>query len=99
MNYNKIELPSPYQSADIYLVSPRVDLTLSRTVFFTTFFQYNSQFNNVNINSRFQWRFKPVSDLFIVYTDNYYYAFDTPQQNFNPKSRSIVIKLTYWLNM
>lgn len=99
VNYNKIELPAPYQSADIYLVSPRVDLTLSRTVFFTTFFQYNSQFTNVNINSRFQWRFKPVSDLFIVYTDNYYYSFDQPQQNFNPKSRSIVIKLTYWLNM
>ncbi len=99
MNYNKIKLPAPYQSADIYLISPRVDLTLSRTVFFTTFFQYNSQFNNVNINSRFQWRFKPVSDLFIVYTDNYYYSFDQPQQNFNPKTRSLVVKLTYWLNM
>ncbi|MEZ4972356.1 MAG: DUF5916 domain-containing protein [Cyclobacteriaceae bacterium] len=99
MNYNKITLPAPYQSADIYLISPRVDLTVSRSVFFTTFFQYNSQFNNVNINSRFQWRFKPVSDLFIVYTDNYFYSFDQPQQNFNPKSRSIVLKLTYWLNM
>jgi hypothetical protein len=99
MNYNKIELPAPYQSADIYLISPRVDLTLSRTVFFTTFFQYNSQFSNININSRFQWRFKPVSDLFIVYTDNYFYDFDMPQQNFNPKTRSIVVKLTYWFNM
>lgn len=98
-NYNKIELPQPYQSADIYLVGPRLDLTLSRSVFFTTFFQYNSQFNNVNINSRFQWRFKPVSDLFIVYTDNYYYSFDQPNQNFSPKTRAIVIKLTYWLNM
>lgn len=99
MNYNKIELPAPYQSADIYLISPRVDLTLSRTVFFTTFFQYNSQFSNININSRFQWRFKPVSDLFIVYTDNYFYDFDMPQQNFSPKTRSIVLKLTYWFNM
>ena len=99
MNYNKIELPAPYQSADIYLISPRVDLTLSRKVFFTTFFQYNSQFSNININSRFQWRFKPVSDLFIVYTDNYFYDFDMPQQNFSPKTRSIVLKLTYWLNL
>ena len=99
MNYNKIELPAPYQSADIYLISPRVDLTLSRKLFFTTFFQYNSQFSNININSRFQWRFKPVSDLFIVYTDNYFYDFDMPQQNFSPKTRSIVLKLTYWLNL
>ncbi|MDH4057571.1 MAG: hydrolase, partial [Cyclobacteriaceae bacterium] len=98
-NYNRIRLPAPYQSDDIYLVSPRIDLTLSRSVFFTTFFQYNSQFNNVNINSRFQWRFKPVSDLFIVYTDNYFYSFDQPMQNWTPKTRSIVLKLTYWLNL
>ena len=99
VNYNKIKLPAPYQSADIYLISPRIDLTLTRKVFFTTFFQYNSQFSNININSRFQWRFRPVSDLFIVYTDNYFYDFDMPQQNFNPKTRSIVIKFTYWLNL
>ena len=99
LNYNRIQLPKPFQSAHIFLVGPRIDLTLSRTVFFTTFFQYNSQYNNVNINSRFQWRFKPVSDLFIVYTDNYYYSFDQPNQNFNPKTRSIVVKLTYWFNM
>jgi hypothetical protein len=41
-----------------------------------------------------------VSDLFIVYTDNYFYAFDTqPTENFTPKNRAIVIKLTYWLNL
>lgn len=101
LNYNRITLPKPYKSADIYLISPRLDLTLTKSVFFTTFFQYNSQYNNVNINSRFQWRFKPVSDLFIVYTDNYFYSTEQPnvQQNFTPKNRALVIKLTYWLNM
>jgi hypothetical protein len=100
-NYNRITLPKPYKSADIYLISPRLDLTLTKSVFFTTFFQYNSQFNNVNINSRFQWRFKPVSDLFIVYTDNYFYSTEQPnqQQNFTPKNRALVLKLTYWLNI
>jgi hypothetical protein len=98
-NYTDIKLPDPYKSAKIYLVGPRFDLTLSRSVFFTTFFQYNSQYNNVNVNSRFQWRFKPVSDLFIVYTDNYYYSFDQPGQNFNVKNRALVIKLTYWFNI
>lgn len=101
MNFNRITLPQPYKSADIYLISPRLDLTLTKSVFFTTFFQYNSQYNNVNINSRFQWRFKPVSDLFIVYTDNYFYTTEQPnmQQNFTPKNRALVLKLTYWLNM
>lgn len=98
-NYNKISLPEPYKSADIYLLGPRFDLTLTKSVFFTSFFQYNSQYNNVNINSRFQWRFKPASDLFIVYTDNYYYSFEDPQYNFNAKSRAIVVKFTYWLNL
>lgn len=101
VGYNQIRLPDPYRSADIFLAGPRFDLTLTRTVFFTTFFQYNSQYRNVNINSRFQWRFKPVSDLFIVYTDNYYYTFEEVGQysNFTPKNRALVLKLTYWLNM
>jgi len=101
MSVNRIQLPQPYTSADIFLVGPRLDLTLSRSVFFTTYFQYNSQYNNVNINSRFQWRFKPVSDLFIVYTDNYYYSFDDNRtySNFSPKNRALVVKLTYWLNL
>ncbi len=98
-NYNRITMPSPYTSADIYLISPRLDLTVTRNVFFTTFVQYNSQYKNMNINTRFQWRFRPVSDLFIVYTDNYFYSFDQPNENFTPKNRAIVIKLTYWFNL
>ncbi len=100
LSYNRIKLPKPYTSANIYLVGPRMDLTLSRSVFFTSYFQYNSQYKNVNINTRFQWRFKPVSDLFIVYTDNYFYSFENagPYSNFTPKNRAFVIKLTYWFN-
>ncbi len=98
-NYNRIALPEPYKTADIYLIGPRVDFTLTRSVFFTTLVQYNSQYQNMSINSRFQWRFKPVSDLFIVYTDNYFYSFDQPMQNFTPKNRALVVKLTYWFNL
>lgn len=98
-NVNRITLPSPYTSADIYLISPRIDLTLTRSVFFTTFVQYNSQYKNMNINTRLQWRFRPVSDLFIVYTDNYFYSIGQPNENFTPKNRAIVIKLTYWFNL
>ena len=101
-DYNRIRLPQPYNSADLFLVGPRFDLTLTRKVFFTTFLQYNSQINNLNINSRFQWRFKPVSDLFIVYTDNY-----GTEDPFSPasrfmlwqKNRALIVKLTYWFNL
>jgi hypothetical protein len=101
MNFNRIKLPTPYTSADIYLVGPRLDLTLTRSIFFTSYFQYNSQYKNVNINTRLQWRFRPVSDLFIVYTDNYYYSFEDIRAytNFSAKNRALVVKLTYWFNL
>jgi hypothetical protein len=100
---NRIRLPQPYRSADLILISPRMDITLTRALFWTTFVQYNSQINNVNINSRLQWRFAPVSDLFLVYTDNY--ATETYLQDSQlimrgqPKLRAFVFKLTYWLNI
>lgn len=91
--FNRISLPDPYNDADLFLVGPRLDLTLSNKVFWTTFIQYNTQDNNFGHNSRFQWRFKPVSDLFIVYTDNYL----TP--TFDARNRALVVKLSYWLNL
>lgn len=98
--YNRIRLPEPYNDANLYLVGPRIDFTFTRKIFWTTFIQYNNQINNVNINSRIQWRYKPVSDLFIVYTDNYLAGTDGKFVDFNqPKSRALVIKLTYWLNL
>ncbi|MCB0656742.1 MAG: hydrolase [Saprospiraceae bacterium] len=90
---NRIRLPEPYNDADFYLVGPRFDLTFTRNLFWTTFIQYNNQIDNLNINSRFQWRFKPVSDLFLVYTDNYF------PSTFSVKSRAIVLKINYWLNV
>ena len=50
--------------------------------------------NNMNINSRLQYRFKPMSDLFLVYTDNY---FTSPL--FKSRNRALVFKLNYWLNL
>lgn len=95
VNYtiNRIDLKEGFDDATLYLVGPRIDLTFSRNVFLTTFVQYNSQFDNININSRFQWRFRPVSDLFIVYTDNYF------PEGLQPKNRALVFKATYWLNL
>lgn len=101
-NYNRIRLPEPYSDADLFLIGPRIDLTVSRNLFWTTFIQFNSQIDNLNINSRLQWRFKPVSDLFLVYTDNYFATTDGTDELLRigqPKIRTIVLKLTYWLNL
>ncbi len=93
LNYNNIRLPDPYGDADILLIGPRFDITFSKSLFWTTFIQYNSQIDNLNINSRLQWRFKPVSDIFVAYTDNYF------PDDFVNKNRALVIKITYWLNL
>lgn len=90
---NQINLPEPYSSSVLWLVGPRVDLTFTKSLFLSTFVQYNSQLDNVNVNARLQWRFRPVSDLFIVYTDNYLPG------DFTVKNRALVLKLTYWLNV
>lgn len=90
--YNQIELPKPYNSANLMLIGPRLDITFTDKVFLTTFVQYNNQIDNLNLNVRFQWRYAPGSDLYIVYTENTY------TENFQSKNRGVVLKLSYWLN-
>jgi len=98
--YNRIRLPEPYNDADLYLIGPKFDITFTKSLFWTTYIQYNSQIENVNVNTRLQWRYKPVSDLFVVYTDNYLADIDNRFIDFNqPKTRALVVKLTYWLNL
>lgn len=92
-NYNDIILPEPYNSAELVLIGPRLDITFTNNLFLTTFVQYNNQVNNLNTNIRFQWRFAPVSDLFIVYTGNSFA--DDLMVN---KNRGLVVKLSYWFN-
>ena len=92
-SYNRVRLPEPYHSADLYLIGPKIDLTFTRTLYFATLVQYNSQINNINVNARFQWRYKPASDIYLVYTDNYF------ADVFKSKNRALVFKITYWLNV
>ncbi|MFN3851032.1 MAG: DUF5916 domain-containing protein [Spirosomataceae bacterium] len=97
----KFDFPQPYNSVKFWLIGPRAELSFTRSVFFSTFFQYNTQTNNVNINSRLQWRYKPVSDFFLVYTDNYF-AEAIPKYMVTawmPKNRALILKMTYWLNI
>jgi hypothetical protein len=91
--YNDIRMPGPWNKTRFWLIGPRLDVTMTNKLFFTAFVQYNEQQKNMNLNTRFQWRYKPASDLFIVYTDNY---FPSP---INVRNRAVVLKFTYWWNM
>jgi hypothetical protein len=103
--YNYISLPLPYNSAKLLLIGPRFDFTFTDNLFFTSFIQYNNQIDNLNLNLRFQWRFAPVSDLFIVYTENSYASdilggneVNPYSGNYHVKNRGLVVKLSYWFN-
>ena len=94
--YNNLNFPQPYSSAEFFTLSSKINVSFSKDLFFSTYLQYNNQINNININARFQWRFQPLSDIFLVYTDNYY------AKNplfMNVKNRSFAFKINYWLNL
>ena len=92
-NFNRLVVEAPFETTNLILVGPRIDITFTKKLFLTTFFQYNNQIENFNINARFQWRFAPVSDFFIVYTDNY----DT--NGFINRNKALVAKFSYWFTL
>ena len=91
-NYNHIELPAPWNTNDFWLIGAEADITFTNKLFFANLLQYNEQSNNFNINSRFQWRYSPASDLFIVYTNNYFIS------PYETRNWGLTLKFTYWLN-
>ncbi len=91
--YNDIRLPEPYGKTELVLVGSKFELNFSKSWFWTTFLQYNTQQDNFNINSRIQWQINSLSNLFIVYTNNY------AIENWGEKNRALVIKLNYWLDI
>lgn len=91
---NNIVLPDPYGKLELTLATGRIEINFRKNLFWTTFLQYNTQANNFNVNSRLQWRFAPVSDLYLVYTDNY-----RVEPSFGPKDKTLVLKMNYWLSL
>ncbi len=91
--HNDLQFDARKGRAQIDLVGARAELSFSKSVFWTTFVQYNTQgVGNLNHFSRLQWRFAPMSDLFLVYSENY-------DQVLAVKNRFVVLKLVYWLNL
>ena len=93
VDYNDVRLQEGYGSEKLFLIGPRLDITFTDKLFLTTYYQYNNLLDNMNLNVRFQWRYQPASDFFIVYTENYF------PENFASKNRALVFKFTYWLNL
>ncbi|MGA0444626.1 MAG: DUF5916 domain-containing protein [Flavobacteriaceae bacterium] len=92
LNYDRIDLGNSIPLTNLWLFGPKFDFSFSKSVFWSTNIQLSSQSENLGFNSRFQWRFNSLSDLYIVYNDNYF-TYD----RLMPRYRSLNIKLTYWI--
>lgn len=92
LNYNRIRLPAPWNTNKFWLIGSEIDITFTNKLFFANLFQYNEQTKNFNLNSRFQWRYSPASDLFLVYTNNYFI------EPFEGRNWALTLKFTYWFN-
>ncbi len=92
ISYNNIKLPSPWNSKEFWLVGAKSDITFTNKLFFATLFQYNEQSQKFNLNSRFQWRYKPASDLFLVYTNNHLLP------PLSGRTWTLSLKFSYWFN-
>ncbi|MCF2502094.1 carbohydrate binding family 9 domain-containing protein [Dyadobacter sp. CY107] len=88
--YTYLKLPHPQVNNRIWVFGPRADISFSRSLFLTTLVQYNGLSSNVNFFAKLQWRYRPLSDLFIVYQDNHNSKDDLI------KTRSAAVKLVYW---
>ena len=92
LSYNHISLPEPWDITQFWLIGSEIDITFTNKLFFATLFQYNEQTKNFNLNSRFQWRYKPASDLFLVYSNNELLP------PYSGRTWSLTLKATYWFN-
>ena len=94
LSINKISLPEFYGDGRLILATSKFNLTFNKSLFWMNYLQYSNVSKNFGINSRLQWRFAPLSDLYIVFNDNYLY-----ENSLIPSLRSISFKLSYWLDL
>ena len=92
---NDLKFPQPYGEAFITALVSEVEIGFSRNLLWTTLFQFVDQSDFMGFNSRLQWRFSPMSDLFLVYVDNYDIT-ETAMGKLNSQNRALILKVNYW---
>ncbi|MGB3587723.1 MAG: DUF5916 domain-containing protein [Tunicatimonas sp.] len=78
-------------SQHLNLFSLATEIFFSNRLNWTTYVQYNEQIHNFNINSRLQWEYKPLSFVYLVFSDNY-------SESFQHKDWGISFKVNRRLN-
>ena len=95
--WNDLTFPEAFGSTLITALVSKVEIGFSRNLLWTTLFQFVDQSDFVGINSRLQWRFSPMSDLFLVYVDNYDLLRSVGGSNsLGSNNRALLLKANYW---
>jgi hypothetical protein len=67
--YSRNMVRQPANSFDSNLASLQADYGFSPTMFFSACIQYNSFVNQFSTNLRFNWIYRPLSNLYVTYND------------------------------
>jgi hypothetical protein len=95
LQYNRNDVDMPYGAFLVNLGILRVDYAPSPRASIRTLTQYNSSTHEFTSSVRFNWVYRPGSDLYIVY--NGLQRTGLPHDVFQPTDRQVVVKLTYLL--
>jgi hypothetical protein len=101
-NWNHINVVmSDSQTSAINLIGFKAEYSINTNTYLTGFLQYNTQSEKMNVNVRFQWRYCPMSDFFLVYSQNYdQFQSVLPNRNayLGASYRTLAAKWVYWFN-
>jgi hypothetical protein len=95
--WNKLDFPEPYGNEVITAFLGTLEIGFNRNLLWTTLFQYVDQNEYMGINSRLQWRYSPMSDVFLVFIDNYdVFNGLSSFNNIQTNNRAVILKINYW---
>ena len=93
LQFDDIEQPEPYSSAKLWYIGPTFNFTFTKSIFWNTDIQYSSQSNSFFYVSRLQWRYAPLSDMFLIFNDSYNSGPITAVE------RGVYLKINYWFDI
>ena len=95
LQYNRNDVDMPWGKFVVNLSTLRLDYTFSPRMTVRSLTQYNTSTHEINNNIRFNFIYRPGSDIYIVYND--LSQTGLPADVFGRKDRQFLIKATYLL--
>ena len=93
VQYNRNDVSMPWGDFLVNLTTVRFDYTFTPRMTIRSLTQHNSSTHEISNNIRFNFIYKPGSDIYIVYSD--LAQTGLPADVFGKKDRQLVVKMTY----